>query len=145
MDNHLYTFHMNVSKVKYLVFIFKCIFLYVFAGRAYSDLYNKVSLSLDQHLNNEVSRQLLEEYPINTKSDLVLDAAQDGAVSLLKVRYNKKSSNHYGSYSLKLINHKKFHRNSANGVINYLNESQKLQTRLEFPRIQSKMRRLPHL
>ena len=39
----------------------------VFAGEAYSTLYSQVSWSLDQHLNNEVARQLLEEQPIDTK------------------------------------------------------------------------------
>ena len=43
-----------------------------------------MSVYLDQNLNEEVSRQLLEEAPIGTKSDLVIDFAEDGAMSLLK-------------------------------------------------------------
>ncbi len=40
------------------------------------DLYGQVSKVLDQHLNNDVAKQLLEDFPINTKSDLILDSAQ---------------------------------------------------------------------
>ncbi|KAL4224027.1 hypothetical protein ACF0H5_017484 [Mactra antiquata] len=53
-------------------------------GSTYSNLYKKVSLLLDQNMNEEVSRQLLEEHPIGTKSDLVIDFAEDGSLSLLK-------------------------------------------------------------
>ena len=53
-------------------------------GQKFLDLYSKASIVLDQHLNNEVARQLMEEFPINTKSDLILDCAQDGAVAMLK-------------------------------------------------------------
>ena len=53
-------------------------------GSVYNNLYKKVSVYLDQNLNEEVSRQLLEEAPIGTKSDLVIDFAEDGAMSLLK-------------------------------------------------------------
>ncbi|XP_053375032.1 uncharacterized protein LOC123533928 isoform X2 [Mercenaria mercenaria] len=53
-------------------------------GTTYSNLYKKVSVLLDQNLNEETSRQLLEEHPIGTKSDLVIDFAEDGALSLLK-------------------------------------------------------------
>ena len=56
----------------------------LFTGTSYESLYKTVSSSLDQHMNNEVARQLMEDYPINTKSDLVLESAQDGIVSLLK-------------------------------------------------------------
>ncbi|KAH3885194.1 uncharacterized protein LOC127839191 [Dreissena polymorpha] len=52
-------------------------------GSAYNNLYKKCSVLLDQNLNEEVSRQLLEEHPIGTKSDLVIDFAEDGALSLL--------------------------------------------------------------
>ena len=47
-------------------------------------MYSKASVALDQYLNNEVARQLMEDFPINTKSDLILDAAQEGAIGLLK-------------------------------------------------------------
>ncbi|XP_052802733.1 uncharacterized protein LOC128232959 isoform X2 [Mya arenaria] len=53
------------------------------SGSAYNGLYKKVSVLCDQNLNEEVSRQLLEEHPIGTKSDLVIDFAEDGALSLL--------------------------------------------------------------
>ena len=53
-------------------------------GSVYNNLYKKVSVFLDQNLNEEVSRQLLEETPLGTKSDLVIDFAEDGALSLLK-------------------------------------------------------------
>lgn len=53
-------------------------------GTSYTNLYKKVSVCLDRNLNEEVSRQLLEEQPIGTKSDLIIDFAEDGALSLLK-------------------------------------------------------------
>ena len=43
----------------------------MYAGQAYGDMYNKVSVLLDQHLNNEVARQLMEEYPVDV---VLLDA-----------------------------------------------------------------------
>lgn len=44
----------------------------------------KVSLFMDQSLNEEVSRQLLEDSPIDTKSDLIIENAEEGTLSLLK-------------------------------------------------------------
>ena len=38
----------------------------------------------DQSLNEDVSRQLLEESPMDTKTDLVIESAEEGALSLLK-------------------------------------------------------------
>ena len=66
----------------------------IHSGSAYADLYGKCSVSLDQHLNNEVARQLLEEQPINTKSDLILDSAQEGIISILKKWPDMKSKLH---------------------------------------------------
>ena len=65
-----------------------------FLGNAYKELYSQVSVSLDQNLNNEVARQLMEDYPLNTKSDIVLECAQEGAVSLLKKWPDMKSKLH---------------------------------------------------
>lgn len=53
-------------------------------GNAYGDVYSRISVLTDQHLNNEVARQLMEEYPINTKTDLILESAQEGITSLLR-------------------------------------------------------------
>lgn len=39
---------------------------------------------MDQSLNEEVSRQLLEESPMDTKSDLIIESAEEGTLSLLK-------------------------------------------------------------
>lgn len=44
----------------------------------------KVSVVMDQSLNEEVSRQLLEESPMDTKSDLIIESAEEGTLSLLK-------------------------------------------------------------
>lgn len=44
----------------------------------------KVSVIMDQSLNEEVSRQLLEESPMDTKSDLIIESAEEGTLSLLK-------------------------------------------------------------
>ena len=48
----------------------------LFPGDAYMQLYGQVSKVLDQHLNNQVAKELLEDFPISTKSDLILEGAQ---------------------------------------------------------------------
>ncbi|XP_048751885.1 uncharacterized protein LOC125663636 isoform X2 [Ostrea edulis] len=53
-------------------------------GTSYNNLMKKVSLFMDQSLNEEVSRQLLEDSPIDTKSDLIIENAEEGTLSLLK-------------------------------------------------------------
>ncbi|XP_078339182.1 uncharacterized protein LOC111132265 isoform X4 [Crassostrea virginica] len=53
-------------------------------GTSYNNLMKKVSILMDQSLNEEVSRQLLEESPMDTKSDLIIENAEEGALSLLK-------------------------------------------------------------
>lgn len=47
-------------------------------------MYNGMAGCVDACLNREVSRQLLEDFPLDTKSDLILTQAQDGAISLLR-------------------------------------------------------------
>lgn len=53
-------------------------------GPTHAELFKRVSKSLDRQLNNEVSRQLLEDFPVSTKNDLLIGNTQDGIVSLLK-------------------------------------------------------------
>ncbi|CAG5120922.1 unnamed protein product [Candidula unifasciata] len=53
-------------------------------GSSSKYLLNKVSALMDIHLNEQVSKQLLDDYPSNTRSDLVIEAAEEGAMSLLK-------------------------------------------------------------
>ncbi|XP_076107077.1 uncharacterized protein LOC143075526 isoform X2 [Mytilus galloprovincialis] len=53
-------------------------------GTVYNGLCKKVSVITDQSLNEDVSRQLLEESPMDTKTDLVIESAEEGALSLLK-------------------------------------------------------------
>ena len=43
-----------------------------------------MSRSLDQNLNNDVAKQLLENQPLITKTDLVLNSAEEGATALLR-------------------------------------------------------------
>ena len=45
-------------------------------GDFYMQLYGQVSKVLDQHLNNQVAKELLEDFPVATKSDLILEGAQ---------------------------------------------------------------------
>ena len=47
-------------------------------------LSKKVSVLMDQQLNDEVARQLLEDHPVGTKTDLIIENAEEGALSLLK-------------------------------------------------------------
>ncbi|XP_070572831.1 uncharacterized protein [Ptychodera flava] len=63
-------------------------------GKSFRTLQTSVSHSLDQHLNNQVARELLEDFPVITKSDLVLNHARDGAVALLKKWPEMKSKLH---------------------------------------------------
>ncbi|XP_060063760.1 uncharacterized protein LOC132544209 [Ylistrum balloti] len=53
-------------------------------GGIFTNLSKKVSVLLDQHLNEEVSRQLLEDAPVGTKSDLIIENAEEGSLSMLK-------------------------------------------------------------
>ncbi|XP_077995375.1 uncharacterized protein LOC144448905 isoform X2 [Glandiceps talaboti] len=53
-------------------------------GKSFTNLQVNVSHSLDQHLNNQVAKELLEDFPVITKSDLVLGHARDGSVALLR-------------------------------------------------------------
>ncbi|XP_021371343.1 uncharacterized protein LOC110461920 isoform X2 [Mizuhopecten yessoensis] len=53
-------------------------------GGIFTNLSKKVSVLLDQHLNEEVSRQLLEDAPVGTKSDLIIENAEEGSISMLK-------------------------------------------------------------
>ncbi|XP_013383272.1 uncharacterized protein LOC106153737 [Lingula anatina] len=63
-------------------------------GQAYDALYAKVSLTMDQCLSNEIARELLEESPINTKTDLILNNAKEGSVGILKKWPDLKSKLH---------------------------------------------------
>ena len=61
-------------------------FLIDVAGSAYQELYNQVSLTLDQQVNNVVAKELLTSTNAidSTKTEFVLDHVRDGAVSILK-------------------------------------------------------------
>ena len=48
-------------------------------------VYKVVARLMDQYMSDDVGRQLMEEYPIKTKSDLFLEDAQEGIVSLLRL------------------------------------------------------------
>ncbi|XP_063713291.1 uncharacterized protein LOC134841318 isoform X2 [Symsagittifera roscoffensis] len=50
----------------------------------YKRMTQKVSYTLDRHLSNEVARELLEEDPVETKPELVIEHVREGAVCLLK-------------------------------------------------------------
>ncbi|XP_075264161.1 uncharacterized protein LOC142356058 isoform X2 [Convolutriloba macropyga] len=50
----------------------------------YKQMMQKVSYTLDRHLSNEVARELLEEDPVETKPELVIEHVREGAVCLLK-------------------------------------------------------------
>ena len=53
-------------------------------GRAYESLQSKLSYLLDQSVNNQVSKKLLEDTPVESKTDLVLDTTSEGIISLLR-------------------------------------------------------------
>ena len=37
-----------------------------------------MSMLMDQHLNEDVARQLMEDSPLDTKTDLVIEGAEEG-------------------------------------------------------------------
>jgi hypothetical protein len=53
-------------------------------GRVYDHLQAKLSYLLDQSVNNQVAKKLVEENPLDTKTDLVLDTTSEGIVALLR-------------------------------------------------------------
>ncbi len=53
-------------------------------GRTYDLLQAKLSYLLDQSVNNQVAKKLVEENPLDTKTDLVLDTTSEGIVALLR-------------------------------------------------------------
>ncbi|KAK7088108.1 uncharacterized protein [Littorina saxatilis] len=63
-------------------------------GAAFQNMYGKVSMLMDQHLNEDVARQLMEDSPLDTKTDLVVEGAEEGVVSLLKKWPEMKSKLH---------------------------------------------------
>ncbi|KAL8614022.1 hypothetical protein ACOMHN_023257 [Nucella lapillus] len=63
-------------------------------GAAFQSMFGKVSMLMDQHMNEDVSRQLMEDSPMDTKTDLVIEGAEEGVVSLLKKWPEMKSKLH---------------------------------------------------
>ncbi|PVD31188.1 hypothetical protein C0Q70_06600 [Pomacea canaliculata] len=64
------------------------------AGAAFKAMFGKVSMLMDQHLNEDVARQLMEDSPLDTKTDLVIEGAEEGVISLLKKWPEMKSKLH---------------------------------------------------
>ncbi|XP_059163173.1 uncharacterized protein LOC131946430 [Physella acuta] len=63
-------------------------------GSSSKNLFTKVSSVMDQRLNDEVSQQLMDDNPTGTKSDLVVESAHEGVISLLKRWPDMKSKLH---------------------------------------------------
>lgn len=53
-------------------------------GTVFDNLQSKLSYILDQSVNNQVSKKLLEDAPIETKTDLILDTTAEGIITLLR-------------------------------------------------------------
>ena len=45
---------------------------------------SKLSYLLDQTVNNQVAKKMLEDNPLDTKTDLVLDTTSEGVITLLR-------------------------------------------------------------
>lgn len=45
---------------------------------------------LDQSVNNQVAKKMLEDNPIDTKTDLVLDTTSEGIITLLRKHPDQK-------------------------------------------------------
>lgn len=61
-----------------------CIFFFFFIGILYNNMMKKVLVVMDQSLNEEVFRQLLEEFSMDIKFDLIIESVEEGIFSLLK-------------------------------------------------------------
>jgi len=59
-------------------------------GKVYEDLQSKLSYLLDQSVNNQVAKKMLEDNPIDTKTDLVLDTTSEGIITLLRKHPDQK-------------------------------------------------------
>ena len=59
-------------------------------GKVYENLQSKLSYLLDQTVNNQVAKKLLEENPLETKTDLVLDTTSEGITTLLSKNPSQK-------------------------------------------------------
>ena len=53
-------------------------------GKLYENLQSKLSNLLDQSVNNQVAKKMLEENVSDSKTDLVLDTTSEAIISLLK-------------------------------------------------------------
>lgn len=53
-------------------------------GRVYENLQSKLSYLLDQTVNNQVAKKMLEDNKLDTKTDLVLDTTSEGVITLLR-------------------------------------------------------------
>lgn len=53
-------------------------------GKVYENLQSKLSYLLDQSVNNQVAKKLIEENAVDTKTDLAMDTTSEGIVTLLK-------------------------------------------------------------
>ncbi|GFO15113.1 hypothetical protein PoB_004161800, partial [Plakobranchus ocellatus] len=63
-------------------------------GSTSKNLFSRVSSVMDQQLNDQVSKQLLDDYPTDTRSDLIVEAAEEGVMSMLKRWPDMKSKLH---------------------------------------------------
>lgn len=66
-----------MKKVFYNILLYK-------TGKLYENLQSKLSYLLDQSVNNQVAKKLIEESTNDTKSDLVLETTSEGILTLLK-------------------------------------------------------------
>ena len=67
-----------------------CAYYYTFLGRVYEELQSKLSYLLDQSVNNQVAKKMLEDNSIDTKTDLVLDTTSEGIITLLRKHPDQK-------------------------------------------------------
>lgn len=63
-------------------------------GKVYENLQSKLSYLLDQSVNNQVAKKLIEENAQDTKTDLVLETTAEGIVTLLKKHPDQKYKLH---------------------------------------------------
>ena len=62
---------------------FPLVCLVCFAGAAFRGMFSKMYMLMDQHLNEDVARQLMEDSPLDTKTDLVIEGAEEGVGQVL--------------------------------------------------------------
>ncbi|XP_067933396.1 uncharacterized protein [Watersipora subatra] len=84
VENHVHSF-LDLQPRERLLFVDR-VSKTIQNGQSYDELYDKISLILDQQVNNTIAKRLLVDSTAveSTKSELLIDHLKDGAVNILR-------------------------------------------------------------